>query len=185
MEQFKLLPRITPIEISHDIISCEFQDSKHIGEKWIGCIITGVPEFIWGRFLKVEKHKGVCEFQFDKKDDFDKVLTNSEYWYLDGYWGERAELVFNNNYKWEKKLFEKYDCLNFDNKMRQLKSDEERIKYKDNLVQNGWDHEHCEICLESILENNVPGFRNEENMWVCINCYENYLEKKDLGFIYF
>lgn len=53
------------------------------------------------------------------------------------------------------------------------------------LIENGWTHDHCEICFTNISEgdNNsdfeIDGFEYDSD-WICKCCYENLIEPIDL-----
>ena len=51
------------------------------------------------------------------------------------------------------------------------------------LVEDGWSHDHCEICFTRISEGSNGeceyGYFNG-GVWVCKNCFEMILSSKDL-----
>jgi hypothetical protein len=53
------------------------------------------------------------------------------------------------------------------------------------IVEGGWDHEHCALCWATISPYAEPeGYVDDEwGKWVCCKCYDNYVSKHDLGFI--
>jgi hypothetical protein len=52
------------------------------------------------------------------------------------------------------------------------------------LVQNGWTHDHCEICSTPLCENpdagEIEGY-NTSSDWLCKICYEHFIEPVDLN----
>ena len=56
-------------------------------------------------------------------------------------------------------------------------------KYFD-LVENGWTHDHCEICFETI--SNKPGYGEtdgyvaDNSVWLCEQCFSLFIEPKDV-----
>jgi len=51
-------------------------------------------------------------------------------------------------------------------------------------IEGGWDHEHCEICKETIsLEGIREAYLDPQSTWVCPGCYEKNVEAVSLGFI--
>lgn len=46
------------------------------------------------------------------------------------------------------------------------------------LVENGWTHDHCAVCYETLFETDDPkhgiGYTNESD-WICSACYNNYI----------
>ena len=48
----------------------------------------------------------------------------------------------------------------------------------------GWDHEHCELCLETIGRGGRPhGYVDQRYHWLCEKCYRDYAEPQNLGFL--
>ena len=50
-------------------------------------------------------------------------------------------------------------------------------KYID-LVEDGWTHDHCEICTKTISDTNqydTQGY-NLDNDWICEECYHFFIE---------
>ena len=50
------------------------------------------------------------------------------------------------------------------------------------LVPGGWDHEHCQLCREHISHGEF-GYRDEDDQWLCENCYGKYVMPRDLSFV--
>jgi hypothetical protein len=52
------------------------------------------------------------------------------------------------------------------------------------LVQDGWTHDHCEICSIPLCESpdagKIEGY-NTNNVWLCKICYEHFIEPVDLN----
>src|SRR6266700_2685202 len=40
------------------------------------------------------------------------------------------------------------------------------------IVTNGWDHEHCELCNTHIDPGDYA-YTNADDLWVCLTCFEN------------
>jgi hypothetical protein len=95
-------PRLTITSISGDVCSVKYEQSRLVGEEWIGCLYTGEGSFVWGRFHKIESAKQTCLFCPTNGAQIDQIQTGSSYPYLGGYWGERAELVLNLKQQWHK-----------------------------------------------------------------------------------
>jgi len=52
------------------------------------------------------------------------------------------------------------------------------------LVEGGWDHEHCAICWEAIGPvDQVEGYFSAPDTWVCERCYVDYVARRSLEFI--
>ncbi len=50
------------------------------------------------------------------------------------------------------------------------------------LVEDGWSHDHCEICWWSLHESEDPdfgeGYTNDGRSWLCTECYEKFVVTK-------
>ncbi len=52
------------------------------------------------------------------------------------------------------------------------------------VVEGGWDHEHCELCMAKIGASGAPiGYRDTSNRWLCERCFQRYAEPRDLAFL--
>jgi hypothetical protein len=50
------------------------------------------------------------------------------------------------------------------------------------LIPSGWDHEHCELC-NSHIDIGMFGYCDPDERWMCENCYERYVVRRDLAFV--
>jgi hypothetical protein len=82
------------------------------------------------------------------------------------------------NYKWEYKKWTTRPALIDKSSSSSIEYGGQNYdsKYFD-LVQNGWTHDHCEICSATITDGD-DGF-NIGNTWICQFCHENFIEPKD------
>lgn len=50
------------------------------------------------------------------------------------------------------------------------------------LVEDGWSHDHCEICWWSLYETDNPesgvGYTTDGRTWLCSECYEKFIVPK-------
>ena len=105
--------------------------------------------------------------------DRNKIMAGTEYEYLDGYWGQKAGLIFDSTLTWQRKEVVSRDAI---------------FHVTDGTVSEipgGWDHEHCSICWETISQftEQKTGYVNQKNQWVCTACFESYVKPKCLDFI--
>jgi hypothetical protein len=167
------LPRLRVKTIDPEGLSISFDEPRWIGERWIACIMLSPGRFIWGRFASISTEDRTAKFILDNKKEVSLFQIGSEYEYLDGYWGERAELVFDSSHKWEKTEFVPRDEL------RHLANGTTEV------VPDGWDHEHCRICWESIsqVDEQKYGYKDQNDKWLCDQCFHSYVEQKKIDFI--
>lgn len=50
------------------------------------------------------------------------------------------------------------------------------------LIPGGWGHEHCELCNKHIDSGDF-GYCDPDERWMCENCYERYVIRRDLAFV--
>ncbi len=109
-------------------------------------------------FGRWHKDNELWSFQFDK-DEKDKLnlTVGGHLAVLDGYWGERTELVFDDLINWV--------LVNFKPSKKS-------------------DHEHCSILWETISDNeNTAFYLGNARHAVCKDCFQKYIAKKDISFI--
>jgi hypothetical protein len=125
---------------------------------------------------------------------FDKTvpaLLGQRLAYLDGYWqAYHVRMVAESERSWEKLIFAASDAVSINTEGgdgRQLngirKANPVDLLNPDvQIVHNGWDHEHCELCNAHI----DPGdccHRDTDDRWVCQTCYNRYVQPHDLSFV--
>ena len=52
------------------------------------------------------------------------------------------------------------------------------------VIRDGWEHEHCDICMATISNNkNIVYMKSNNDDNICLDCFENYILKKNIDFI--
>ena len=50
------------------------------------------------------------------------------------------------------------------------------------LVEDGWNHDHCEICWWTLCESDNSdegeGYTTDGHRWICTECYEKFIATK-------
>lgn len=168
------LPRVHIRSIDTNGVLLGFENPLWIGEDWITYLMPLYGTLIEGRIVSVDLAAKTCRFIPKDKLATSVLSSNTDCEYLDGYWGDRAELVFSQTGDWIRTEFFPRDCVTC---------------YPDGstkLNPGGWEHEHCEICWETISQHTDHqhfGYRNPNDDWVCEQCFRSYVEPKKLGFI--
>lgn len=141
---------------------------------WIADFYVGHDIFVETRFLNINHQDlsgAIIVTDLANKDLF--KIGNS-YPFMGGYWGERARLVYDSSREWQKVEFVPHDTVRY------------YPDGKTEVVEGGWDHEHCEICGQTISPfelGNGYGYQDQDDSWVCLTCYEQYVMPKSLDFI--
>jgi hypothetical protein len=178
------LPQVTITAISAGRCQCRVEPSKWIGENRITCLWLGRDKFLWGRFHDVDKSEQTCVFAPDKPEQAGRLLAEKTYPYLDGYWGERAEIALDEKRNWHKVRFEASDAIEFITPNGRLVRKAIATDTGGRLIPSGWDHDHCAILSEKIGRGGLPkGFNSEPDAWVCERCYVDFVKPKSLAFI--
>jgi hypothetical protein len=120
-------------------------------------------------------------------DELGLLQVGERYRRFDGYWGERAALVLDRDRSWQKRTFEPVDAVAYKRPSDTLvgKATNQNLPEGGTLVKGGWDHEHCDICWETISPHTDPvAMFSEPDHWICRKCYEKFVVPRSLDFIY-
>lgn len=177
------LPTLTIRAIGDRFVSAAWSDPKWIGEGDIACVVTKRTEFVWGRVTDVNTAARTCVFTPESEDALQELRLGDSYPQLDGYWGERAALVFDGSKVWKERQFEPTDAVRYrdDHVLGPISG---KVPPGGEVVQGGWDHEHCEICWEKISRQANPiAMFAEPHHWLCCACYLRFVVPRSLEFI--
>ena len=179
------LPRLKILAVLTDRCTGQYDLSPWVGENWITGLYLGGGRFLWGRFRDVDSAALRCSFCPDELTELSNLRPCQSYPFMDGYWGERAELVLDEGRSWQRAVFEPSDMVLFPGpggtSIGTRSSSEEPSVGK--VVPGGWDHEHCETCNRTIGRGGEPeGFFSPPDAWVCEECYNNYVVPRSLAF---
>lgn len=142
------------LELIGTISSDSFKDHKWVDDKWVGSLKLN-DSIIFGRWYKETND---WKFIVDKEDIAKaNFAIEQEVELVDGYWGERVELVIDKSIKWREAIY---------------------------LATGKRDHDHCLICWARIseIENKHYLIANEQDA-VCSDCFENYIKQVSFDFI--
>jgi hypothetical protein len=133
------------------VSSTEFGRQTWIADRYLGYLKHG--DFLArGRW-----HAGGenWEFALDESQTAEELPDVNEFQILDGYWGERAELVLDRKIVWQPERWQVQD-----------------------------DHDHCAICWATICSTeNQAHFIATTGERVCAACYQAYVSTRALSFI--
>lgn len=142
------------LELTGSISSDSFNGHKWVDDKWTGSLKVN-ESIVFGRW---HKQNSVWKFAVDSEDTSKVDFSiGQEVELIDGYWGERVELVIDKSINWKEAAFSATDRI---------------------------DHDHCLICWATIseIENRQYTLANERTA-VCLNCFETYVTKGSFDFI--
>ena len=133
------------------VSSTQFGNETWIGDLYLAFLKSG-DLLVYGRW-HIDGER--WQFTVDASKTSEHIPADNSFQILDGYWGERAELVLDRNIVWRRELWQAQD-----------------------------DHDHCAICWETISSiENQTHFAASTGERVCNACYEAYVSRRALTFI--
>jgi len=151
-----------------------------------------------GKLVRGRWHHGggdLWKFEPDDRNQLNAIQATPEWEILDGYWGERAEIVLDATRRWDKVPFQPRDAIRIhgvtdtdeDSPTRAREfsgaesADDTRCA---EVVEGSWDHEHCVICSETLgTGGQSDGYVSSQQTWVCERCYIDFVMRRSLDFI--
>lgn len=142
------------LKLTGSISSDSFNGHKWVDEKWTGSLRIN-DSLVFGRW---HKQNSGWKFVVDPEDllkiDF---FVGQEVGLIDGYWGERVELVVDKSIKWKEATYSATDRN---------------------------DHDHCLFCWATISETeNRQYMLANDRVAVCLSCFETYVKNGSFDFI--
>ena len=153
-----------------------------IGDKYLGFLKAGT-KLISGRW---HRQAELWAFVPDDEGEADAIRGRSEWDVLDGYWGERAELVLDQARRWHRAAIPKTDAIRFggSDSWQRPATAADIEKGTGEVIPGGWDHEHCALCWETLGRGGQEeGYVSATRTWVCERCFRDFVERGSLGFI--
>lgn len=89
------LPVVKVKFIDGQRVICSYQPSPQIGENWVGYKFTLDGNFIYGRFKDIDEENNSYGFILNNEEESSQITIGQKLFYLDGYYGDKAELVLN------------------------------------------------------------------------------------------
>jgi len=93
----------------------------------------------------------------------------------------QLKTVEDRSKKWDLKIFSPQDgCwIKYDGGKALGKIDKDKaIPTEATLEKDAWDHEHCELCFETISPSCQKEGFTDGNEWVCVSCFEKYIKPR-------
>lgn len=175
-KEMKRLPTLIVDSTEGEFLTARAPSGEWIGERW--SIFVLAPDRFRGCWVEIDSVDRKCwlvSLRLEDPPQTNFVEVGSTYEYLDGYWGDRAELVLDRSREWKLKTFVPKDSVRY-----------ARDGTKTH-VPGGWDHEHCYVCQKTIShigEVDREGYVDQEDVWVCCHCYEQYVTPRSLAFVF-
>jgi hypothetical protein len=110
----------------------------------------------------------------------DTVLIHGDHWKVSDI---KDEVEWCRNQKWRKQSFIPRDAVKQKHSVTERQSSG-AVPTGGEIIKDGWEHEHCQVCWWKIRESNNPeigiGYTNG-NQWLCSECYGQFIEVNVLG----
>ncbi len=158
-----------------------------IGERHVGDLLLPDGRFVAGRFLNVDLASLSASFVPTTPDELALLQVGEGYRRFDGYWGERAALVLDRSRRWKERAFETADAVAYKRPGDTLiaKASNQNLPEGSTPIKGGWDHEHCDVCWETVSPHAQPvAMFSEPDHWICRRCYEKFVVPRSLDFIF-
>jgi hypothetical protein len=110
--------------------------------------------------------------------------------YLSSYWqAYHVWMILDESALWKKVAFHATDAIRVSSPAADGKQihglkrmPREGLPDGTQVVTDGWDHEHCELCNKHIDPGDYA-YTNTDGLWVCLSCFDNYVNPKNLSFV--
>jgi hypothetical protein len=179
------LPRFLVVGLHANVCDGVFDPSSWVCEDGEAGLILGGSRFLWGQFSRIDEVARTCSITLVRPADSSLIVPGNSYPFVDGYWGEPAELVLEESRTWNRLTFEPSDMVVLpsvggSSVGSQLTSD---VPLGGKVVAGGWDHEHCNVCGAKIGHcGAASGYFSEPASWVCEACYATFVMPRSLAF---
>jgi hypothetical protein len=144
---------------------------------------------LYGNLSGLDPQTGAASFNATAKTV--PAVQGARLPYLSAYWqAYHIWMILNEDSRWEKIGFHAVDAIS-----ESFTSDDGRHYHKlskaqpgkdapadAQVVASGWDHEHCELC-NAHIDPGDNAYKNTDGLWVCLRCFENYVNPKNLSFV--
>jgi hypothetical protein len=150
-------------------------------------LLMGLGEQVNGEVTEVKPDEGTATLSSKDSPIPAWVVRGSTFPMFDSYWVNRVRFILNPSVPWTRRQFDYPDAFEQPSPhggrmWRQVEpGDETRTDGK--IVPGGWDHEHCEICCGKIGASGDAEGCVSGNNWVCVRCFEKYVQPRDLSFV--
>lgn len=174
-----------PGEVLGSVSTIRHGRETWVGDGWIGYLMCGAA-LIPGRWrYRPRLWARRWAFVPASIDHVDAIRSRHQWSILDGYWGERAELVLDEDREWHRAKFEPTDAIAFrEGGGLVMKQKTGPDSEGGQVIEGGWDHEHCAICTGKLgTGGEAEGYLSPPCTWVCERCYVQFVRTRSLDFI--
>jgi hypothetical protein len=166
-----------PTKLAGHVNNTNYGIEEWVGNNYLGYLVSE-ENFIKGRWTS-QGDKWV--FTLENPDDSEYCANVSTFDVINWFWGENAAIVLDRLRVWEKRIFQASNGLLVG---RLLSATDLTTTETGEIIEDGWDHEHCVIYGEKIGRAGDPiGYFSAPNTWVCQTCFSSFVEPRSLDFI--
>ncbi len=178
------LPSMLVLKMENDadglIVHGRFDRLNGVGAS--GWFWPGPDRYVFGELTQVDR--STCVVVFRPANDRFASDNESEArglsvgdrlpWFDDRFQVPIVQAIIDESHVWRRVNYEARDATYF--RLRNAVGWQETGgKLPDGAVETGvtpegWDHEHCTFCRESIHAGGPPGYADSEELWLCSAC---------------
>jgi hypothetical protein len=161
---------------------------KNISPSWFWLLSDGKESFC--ACLKwLDQETKAATLTIDVKNE--PKIVGQKLSYLSSYWqAYHVWMILEEDARWEKVVFRAADAMRepfteADGRhFQMLRKVQQGQKVPDGaqVVTDGWDHEHCQLCNKHI-DPGDDAFTNKDGLWICLTCFDNYVNPRNLSFV--
>ena len=137
--------------------------------------------------LSPETHAAEFIDPFWEEDRHAKIGTSFPW--VEGYWQAfHVSMILDQNSSWQLREYRPSDAVATHSEGSRVLSKQSgpatELPAGAEIIRNGWDHEHCELCSTRIGSGGaVTGYVDAKDRWLCSECYEHFAKERDLSFL--
>lgn len=178
------LPRIGIRSVADGRCHCTFEPFKGVGNDRSVCLLVA-GGVVWGTFRAVDVENRTAILELESVDGSAALVAGGSYQFLDGYWGQRAEVVVDEHRTWTPRRFVPTDALEYFVDGRRMTTNvRDDAPPGGHLIEAAWDHEHCRVCDATISAvENTDAWSSSFGDWVCDRCYRAFVIPRSLDFV--
>ena len=184
--EFADAPRLTILAVLEEEWEAAAPAIEWVTERHLCVLFPESRRPIEARFTHVSGEKGTCRVRPDDRADLAALHAGESCPFFDAYYGDSVALVLDDRITWTRARFEPYDAILSPAPPGGTWSVALRGEAPPGAVvePGGWEHEHCDICMEKIGTGGQPeGYVTADDVWICLRCHEAHVVPRSIGFV--
>jgi hypothetical protein len=161
---------------------------ENISPNWFW-VLSNAKESYCAGLKSLDAETKAATLTIDVKNE--PKIVGQKLFYLSSYWqAYHVWMILEEDARWEKVAFHASDAIRESistedgklfQKLGKMQPGQE-LPNGAQVVANGWDHEHCELCNKHIDPGDYACI-NTAGLWVCLSCFDKYVNPRNLSFV--